>query len=103
MLYDYIMSVEQPNEITFRDKSGRIISKDEWELQNSQLNKNKHTKPPPQDLYWSRGLVQIEQEKQKNIEEEELMKADFTRRDIDPKLDDELRNMVRFQTFFLLF
>eukprot|EP00388_Colpodella_angusta_P019964 GDKJ01049867.1.p1 GENE.GDKJ01049867.1~~GDKJ01049867.1.p1 ORF type:complete len:223 (-),score=36.19 GDKJ01049867.1:551-1219(-) len=84
---------EVPQETTFRDSRGKIISENEWKSRD-QRQKN----PEPQkkqELFWSRGLAQIEAEKIRLIEEEELMNSSFTRRELDPSLDEQLKKETR--------
>lgn len=87
--------VESDDEdIVYRDKSGKRITKEQWLLNQK---KGKSAKDEPrQELVWGKGLVQKENLEQKKRDEEKIASEPLNRYDIDDAYDEELRNRQRW-------
>jgi len=82
-------------EVIYRGKRGEKITKAEW-LQLHEKKKKKHRKQEAPVLEWGGGLVQKEDRAKRLEEEARLMAEPVARYDIDPSLDEELRNRERW-------
>eukprot|EP00918_Siedleckia_nematoides_P060233 GHVU01131400.1.p1 GENE.GHVU01131400.1~~GHVU01131400.1.p1 ORF type:complete len:231 (+),score=51.60 GHVU01131400.1:453-1145(+) len=82
--------------VIYRDKDGKKIGRDEWiKLQGKKDDKKKRRRDQRPAPEWGTGLVQQQQQEDRQKEEAEISAQPITRYDIDEKYDVELRNRTR--------
>lgn len=87
----------QHSDVVYRDKSGKQISKEEYERMKEKEKKKKvqTIKVTQDELMWGKGLVQREQEKSLQSRIESAKTEAFSRYEDDEELDAMYRNQIR--------
>ncbi|UKJ90839.1 hypothetical protein MACJ_001774 [Theileria orientalis] len=87
---------QSDDEVVYRDKSGKRITRDQWLLLNQKDKRNKNERVK-QELVWGKGLVQKDEEKERIVHEQRVKQQSFQNHDIDEYYDNELKNRRRWE------
>eukprot|EP00375_Theileria_parva_P002768 XP_765449.1 hypothetical protein [Theileria parva strain Muguga] len=89
-----INEMADEDDIVYRDKFGKRITRDQWLLLNHREKRGREE--PKQELVWGKGLVQIKEKEEILKEEQKIINQSFQNFDIDQDYDEELKEKKRW-------